>query len=55
MIRIKIVPATFPYSPYRSNQTMLTLIKCLRETGCVISRARSPRPAKLRRQIDKNE
>ena len=37
----------FPAGPHPSFQTILSVVKLLREAGCVTSRARSGRPAKV--------
>jgi transposase len=45
----------FPAGPHPSYQTILSVVKRLRETGCVTSRARSGRPAKVGRQVQPDE
>lgn len=45
----------FPAGPHPSHQTILTVVKRLRETGCITSRPRSGRPAKVGRQVQPDE
>ena len=45
----------FPTGPHPSYQTILSVIKHLRETGCVTSRAPSGRKAKIGREVQLDE
>ena len=45
----------FSAGPHPSYQTILSVVKRLRKTGCVTSRARYGRPAKVRRQVQPKE
>ena len=45
----------FPASPHTFYETNLSVVKRLRETGCMTSRARSGGPAKVGRQVQSDE
>ena len=49
------MPSIFPCSPYPSHQTILTVVKRLRETDCVTRRAQSGRPTKIGMHVEPDE